>query len=422
MRTEANDTQKALARYRWPLHARPEQRDPDGDWAVWLILAGRGFGKTRTGAEWVREQVRGGARRIGLIAPTFADVRDIMVEGESGILAACWNGDTDLSGRLTGRPVYESTRRRVRWKNGAVALMFSAEEPERLRGPQHEAIWCDELAAWRNLERTWDVAQFGLRLGERPRTLVTTTPKPLALLRRLMDDKATVVTRGRSADNAINLAPGFVEHLQARYAGTPLGRQELDGELVDERAGALWTRRMIDEAAALPAEPVGRIVVAIDPPAGSGPRSDACGIVAAGLDRAGRAVVLADESARGLKPQDWAMRAVALYRRLDADCLLAEVNQGGDMVATVIRSVDPALVVKTVRASRAKWLRAEPVAMLYAGRRVRHAGRFPDLEDEMCDFGPGGLSSGRSPDRLDALVWAVTELVLGAGRPRIRDL
>ncbi len=310
----------------------------------------------------------------------------------------------------------------MRWKNGAVALMFSAEEPERLRGPQHEAIWCDELAAWRNLERTWDVAQFGLRLGERPRTLVTTTPKPLALLRRLMDDKATVVTRGRSADNAINLAPGFVEHLQARYAGTPLGRQELDGELVDERAGALWTRRMIDEAAALPAEPVGRIVVAIDPPAGSGPRSDACGIVAAGLDRAGRAVVLADESAHGLKPQDWAMRAVALYRRLDADCLLAEVNQGGDMVATVIRSVDPALMVKTVRASRAKWLRAEPVAMLYAGRRVRHAGRFPDLEDEMCDFGPGGLSSGRSPDRLDALVWAVTELVLGAGRPRIRDL
>lgn len=404
IRNEASDTQKAFARYRWPLHARPGQFGPDGDWAVWLILAGRGFGKTRAGAEWVREQVRHGARRIGLIAPTHADVRDIMVEGESGILAACWNGDTDHAGRFMGRPTYEKSRRRVIWKNGAVALLFSAEEPEWLRGPQHEAIWCDELAAWRNLERTWDVAQFGLRLGERPRTLVTTTPKPLALLRRLVADPATVVTRGRSHDNAINLAPGFIEHLEARYGGSDLGRQELGGEVIEERQGALWTRAMLEQAARQPAAELRRIV-------------------AAGLDTAGRTVVLADATARGLKPAEWAARAIALWRRLEADCLVAEVNQGGDMVTATIRTVDPAVPVKAVRANRGKWLRAEPVAALYQQGRVRHAVRLPELEDEMTDFGHDGLSTGRSPDRVDALVWAVSELLLTpAGVPRVRKI
>ncbi|PHP68360.1 ATP-binding protein [Zhengella mangrovi] len=419
-----NPLAKAFACHDWPLVGRRAQRPPDGDWSVWLILAGRGFGKTRAGAEWVRAQVRAGARRIGLIAPTAADARDVMVSGESGILKVCWPGDCDRDGRPTGRPVYEVSRRRLVWKNGAVAMLFSAEEPERLRGPQHDALWCDELAAWRNLDATWDMASFGLRLGHHPRTLVTTTPKPLALLRRLVADPNTAVTRGSTRDNARHLAAGFIEAVQARYGGTRLGRQELDGEIIGDREGALWNRDAIEAACARRFGAPARIVVAVDPPAASTRGSDACGIVAAGADVDGHATVLADASVQGVRPHEWAAAAIRLFHALEADCLLAEVNQGGEMVASVIASVDPGVPVKAVRATRGKFSRAEPVSALYQQGKVAHAARFAALEDEMCDFTAAGLSSGRSPDRLDALVWALSELLLsGPGRvPRIRHV
>jgi phage terminase large subunit-like protein len=265
--------------------------------------------------------------------------------------------------------------------------------------------------------------QFGLRLGRRPMQLITTTPRPTKLVKRLVADPEVIKTRLSTHENAVNLAAGFVAALKRRYGGTTLGRQELGGELIEDREDALWSRAMIEEAATQDAGEIGRIVVAVDPPATSRKTSDACGIVAAGLDGEGRAVVLADATLRAAKPQEWAAAAVGLFHRLRADCLLAEVNQGGDMVAAVIRAVDPAVPVKSVRARRGKWLRAEPVAMLYQQGRVRHAGRFSELEDEMCNFGANGLANGRSPDRVDALVWAIGELMPGGnGTPRIRDV
>lgn len=385
-----------------------------------MVVGGRGSGKTRLGAEWVNALVRGfppfsGGRRhmrIALVGETLGDVREVMVEGPSGIAAVSrWN-----------RPRYEPTRRRLLWDSGAVAHAFSSEDPESLRGPQFEAAWCDELAKWKNADACFDMLQFGLRLGEEPRQLVTTTPRPMPLFRRLLGDPAFTVTRMRTEENAENLAEGFIAAIRARYAGTRLARQELDGELIEDRPDALWSRAVLEAAAGVYGE-LRRIVVAVDPPATSRRTSDACGIVVAALDEADRAVVLCDATLAAARPQDWAERAVALYRDYEADCIVAEVNQGGDMVAAVLRTVDPAVPVKEVRASRGKWLRAEPVAALYAQGRVVHAARFPELEDEMCDFGPEGLSGGRSPDRVDALVWAVTELLLGrAGRPRIRNL
>ena len=385
-----------------------------------MVVGGRGSGKTRLGAEWVNALVRGfppfsGGRRhmrIALVGETLGDVREVMVEGPSGIAAVSrWN-----------RPRYEPTRRRLLWDSGAVAHAFSSEDPESLRGPQFEAAWCDELAKWKNADACFDMLQFGLRLGEEPRQLVTTTPRPMPLFRRLLGDPAFTVTRMRTEENAQNLAEGFIAAIRARYAGTRLARQELDGELIEDRPDALWSRAVLEAAAGVYGE-LRRIVVAVDPPATSRRTSDACGIVVAALDEADRAVVLCDATLAAARPQDWAERAVALYRDYEADCIVAEVNQGGDMVAAVLHTVDPAVPVKEVRASRGKWLRAEPVAALYAQGRVVHAARFPELEDEMCDFGPEGLSGGRSPDRVDALVWAVTELLLGrAGRPRIRNL
>ncbi|WP_455709954.1 DNA-packaging protein [Nitratireductor aquimarinus] len=388
----------------------------------WLVMGGRGAGKTRLGAEWVNALVRGlppfsGGRRYGrlaLIGETLTDAREVMVEGPSGVLAVSRGA----------RPRFEASRRRIVWENGAVAHLFSAEDPDSLRGPQFDAAWCDELAKWRLADATFDMLQFGLRLGERPRQLLTTTPRPIPLIRRLMDDPHVTVTRMRTDENRDNLAPGFIRAIRQRYAGTRLGRQELDGELIEDRPDALWTRAMLEAAGC--AERAGdlrRIVVAVDPPAASGRRSDACGLVAAGLDAAGHGVVLCDETVKGAKPQEWAARAVALYRRLVADCLVAEVNQGGEMVATVIATVDASVPVKAVRATRGKWLRAEPVAALYEQGRVRHAERFPALEDEMCDFGLDGLSGGHSPDRVDALVWALSELMLSNRRePRVRAL
>lgn len=388
--------------------------------ATWLVTGGRGAGKTRLGAEWVNALVRGlppftlgGLRygQIALVGETLGDVREVMIDGPSGIRTISRGN----------RPRFEATRRRLLWSNGAVAQMFFSEDPESLRGPQFDAAWCDEAAKWKHAEAAFDMLQFGLRLGRMPRQLITTTPRPTRLIKRLLADRTVMRTVMPTAENRKNLAPGFLGAVEARYGGSVLARQELMGELIEDREDALWSRAMIEEARLADAPELGRIVVAVDPPASARRTSDACGIIAAGLDGAGNAVVIEDATLRAARPQDWAARAVALYHRLQADCLVAEVNQGGDMVTAVIRTVDPAVPVKAVRASRGKWLRAEPVAALYAQGRVRHAGRFAELEDEMCDFGPNGLSAGRSPDRVDALVWAVGELMPGrAGEPRIR--
>lgn len=386
------------------------------------MLGGRGAGKTRLGAEWVNALVRGlppftanhgKYGRIALVGETLGDVREVMVEGPSGLMAVS---------RL-GRPRFEPSRRRLVWPNGAVAQVFSAEDPESLRGPQFDAAWCDEVAKWREAEAAFDMLQFGLRLGERPRQIMTTTPRPTRLIRRLIEDETVTTTLMRTADNAKNLAPGFLHAMERRYGGTRLGRQELDAELIADRPDALWTRAVLEAAAAgRPPDEFGRIVVAVDPPASANKASDACGIMVAGLDTEGRGVVLFDGTVKAAKPRIWAGRAVTLYHRYRADCIVAEVNQGGDMVAAVIATVDSRAPVKTVRANRGKWLRAEPVAALYEQGRVRHLARFPELEDEMCDFGPDGLSNGRSPDRVDALVWALGELMLARGsEPRIRD-
>ena len=409
-----------LASHEWVGHARGPQYRPGGVARNWLVVGGRGSGKTRLGAEWVDALARGfppfacGRRymRIALIGETLGDVREVMVDGPSGIATVSrWSP-----------PRYEPTRRRLLWDSGAVAHAFSSEDPESLRGPQFDAAWCDELAKWKNAQDCFDMLQFGLRLGTAPRQLVTTTPRPTPLFKRLIGDPHFTVTRMRSEDNAENLADGFIEAVRARYAGSRLARQELDGELIEDRPDALWNRAMLERAGG-GHEALARIVVAVDPPATARSTSDACGIVVAGLDAAGRAVVLRDATLRTARPADWAGRAVALYHEFEADCIVAEVNQGGDMVTAVLRTVDPAVPVKEVRASRGKWLRAEPVAALYAQGRVVHAARLPELEDEMCDFGADGLSGGRSPDRVDALVWAVSELLLGrAGRPRIRNL
>ncbi len=400
----------------WEFTGRPEQKPPEGDWRSWLVIGGRGSGKTRTGAEWVHALALGaGPRsdlRIALVAETLGDAREVMVDGASGI----WR----IARRM--RPEVEISRRRLVWPNGAIAQFFSSEDPESLRGPQFHFAWCDELAKWKYPDETYDMLQFALRLGAAPRELVTTTPRPLPLLKRLIAGRATRVSRLSTADNARNLAPGFIAALQDRYGGTRLGRQELDGELIEDREDALWKRERIEALTVKLTGPLRRIVVAVDPPAGTG-RESCCGIVAAGLEENGRAAVLADVSVEAASPAQWAQAVVRAYRRFEADRVVAEANQGGEMVAAVLRSIDAGLPLTLVRATRGKYLRAEPVAALYEQGRVVHAGRFSALEDQMCDFGPDGLSSGRSPDRLDALVWALTALLLErAGEPRVRGI
>jgi len=403
----------------WPLWARPDQMPPAGDWTVWLLIGGRGSGKTRAGAEWIRGMALGlapfadqPAGRIALVGETQAEVRDVMIEGVSGLLAVHppWE-----------RPTWLPSRRRIEWKNGAIAQVFTAEDPEGLRGPQFDAAWSDELAKWRYADATWDMLQFGLRLGDRPRQVVTTTPRPIPLIKRLVKDAATIVSHATTRMNAANLAPGFLDRIVGRYAGTRLGRQELEGDIIADRADALWHREALDLMRVKSAPAMRRVVVAVDPPASSSKHADACGIVVAGLDEAGAGYVLKDGSLRSVSPSAWAKRVVALYRRFVADMIVAEVNQGGEMVTQVLREVDATVPVQAVRATRGKWLRAEPVAALYEQGRVRHVGAFPELEDELCDFGVDGLSSGRSPDRLDAMVWALTALMLkGGGEPQVR--
>ena len=396
----------------WRAWARPEQIAPAGEWLTWLILAGRGFGKSRTGAEWVREEEQAGrATRIALIGETAKDTRDVMVEGPSGIIA-CYPPDE--------RPHYESSKARITFKSGAVATLFNATEPDQLRGPQFDCAWCDELAKWRYAQETWDMLQFGLRLGAHPRQVVTTTPRPIPVLRSVMADPTTVVTRGSTFDNLANLAPSFIRQVTAKYEGTRLGRQELNAEILDDLPGALWSREGIDATRIRPpaAPPeMRRIVVSVDPSGTRGVEDDgdSIGIVVAGLGVDGRGYVLADRTCK-LSPDGWGRRAVGAYREFQADRIVAERNFGGAMVEHVIRTVDAKVSFKEVTASRGKVARAEPVAALYEQGRVSHIGAFPDLEDQMVNIDAGGYVGNGSPDRADALVWAMTELMLGESR------
>lgn len=415
--------------YDFELWARDDQLAPSASqggvaWTAWLMLGGRGAGKTRAGAEWVRSIATAHALdgskllvttsppRIALVGETLGQARSVMVEGVSGLLAVH---------PPDARPLFEPSKRQLIWANGAVAQLFSAEDPESLRGPQFSAAWCDELCKWRRPEETWNMLQFGLRLGEAPRQVVTTTPRPLPLIKALLADPQTAVSRVATSANAANLAPSFLEAIVGRYRGTRLGRQELEAELLEDRPDALWPRALIETCRVAAAPELTRVVVAVDPPASSGPRADACGIVVVGLGRDARGYVLADVTEERARPLDWARAVIRTYRRYEADRIVVEVNQGGDLVETVIRQIDRCVPVRAVRATRGKWLRAEPVAALYEQGRVAHVGALPELEDEMSDFGPDGLSGGRSPDRVDALVWALTELLLRERpEPRVR--
>jgi len=391
----------------WPAVARPNQLPPPGDWwQIWLLLAGRGFGKTRTLAEWVCDQAASGqASRIALVAATAADARDVLVEGESGILAVAppWC-----------RPIYEPSKRRLTWPNGVIATTFSAEEPDRLRGPQHDAAVCDELASWSHPE-TWDMLQFGLRLGLKPRCLIATTPRPTKLLRELLarEGHDVVVTRGSSYDNKANLAPAFFAQIVKKYEGTRLGRQELNAELLEDTPGALWSQGLIDGTRISAAPELTRIVVAIDPAATSGEDADETGVVVVGQDKDGQGYVLADCSGR-YTPIEWARIAISAYRTHHADRIVAERNNGGDMVEATLRMVDQNVPVTTVWASRGKVTRAEPISALYEQGRMHHVGTFPQLEDQMTNFTSDfdREATGYSPDRLDAMVWAATELLV----------
>jgi predicted phage terminase large subunit-like protein len=391
----------------WPAVARPNQLRPPGDWwQIWLLLAGRGFGKTRTLAEWVCDQAASGqASRIALVAATAADARDVLVEGESGILAVAppWC-----------RPIYEPSKRRLTWPNGVIATTFSAEEPDRLRGPQHDAAVCDELASWSHPE-TWDMLQFGLRLGRKPRCLIATTPRPTKLLRELLarEGHDVVVTRGSSYDNKANLAPAFFAQIVKKYEGTRLGRQELNAELLEDTPGALWSQGLIDGTRISAAPELTRIVVAVDPAATSGEDADETGVVVVGQDKDGQGYVLADCSGR-YTPIEWARIAISAYRTHHADRIVAERNNGGDMVEATLRMVDQNVPVTTVWASRGKVTRAEPISALYEQGRMHHVGTFPQLEDQMTNFTSDfdREAAGYSPDRLDAMVWAATELLV----------
>lgn len=412
--------QRQEFRHHWQLWASPAQVPPACDWRIWLIMAGRGFGKTRAGAEWVRFIADHDPQaRIALVGATLGEVRSVMVEGESGILAISPRGR---------KPSFEPSLKRLVWPNGAQASLFAAGEPEALRGPQHSHAWCDEIAKWdlgsSRAEQAWDNLLLGLRLGEQGRVVATTTPRSVPLIHRLLDNDATgdvVVTRGRTRDNIENLPRTFIRSVKREYGKSLLGRQELDGELIADLPGALWTRALLEacrEAAA--SSPAARVVIGVDPPASA--HGDACGIVVCALGEDGLARVLADCSVEKASPEKWA-RAVATAARVwSADRVIAEANQGGAMVETVLRAADVALPVRLVHASRGKAARAEPVAALYEAGRVRHAGAFPRLEDELCGLLPGGeyQGPGRSPDRADALVWALSELMLGQkAAPRI---
>lgn len=409
-----SDDEAAALEFDWRFWGRPNQIAPDGDWDGWLFNAGRGSGKTRAGAEWVRAKVKSGARSIALIAPTTADARKVMVEGESGLLSVCWEHDRTDAGGHIGLPSYEPSNREVRWANGAIATTFSAEEPERLRGPAHDVIWADELAAWKRTRETWDMAMFGLRVGNHPQVMVTTTPKPLSILRELIADNNTVLSTGTTYDNIAHLAPSFLRKMRKKYEGTRLGRQELLAEILAEAENALWSRDMIEAARHTGELPeMKRIVVAVDPAITAKEDSDETGIIAAGLGKDDCGYVLRDVSGR-YSPGKWARKTVALFKDIEADRIVAEGNQGGEMVRHTIQTEWPNAPVTIVHASRGKAARAEPVAALYEQGRVKHVGHLMELEDQLVNWEP--LSGMASPDRLDALVWALTDLMIGKSR------
>lgn len=389
--------------FHWPFWARPNQLEPDGDWRTWLILAGRGFGKTRTGAEWVRDQVKKGARRIALIAETQRDLEKVMCEGDSGILGICSPEE---------RPYYQKKPVQLTFPNGAIALGFNATEPDQLRGPQFDVAWCDELAKWRYARETWDQLQFGLRIGDFPRCCVTTTPRAIPIIKEFIASSSVCVTRGVTNDNANNLAPSFVDEVTRKYAGTRLGRQELNAEILDDIPGALWTREMIDRTRVAELPEMRRVVVAIDPSGTNGSDDgDSIGIVVAGIGIDGRGYVIEDCSC-SLSPDGWARRAINAYYQHKADRIVAEVNYGGAMVESIIRSVDRSVSYKSVTASRGKILRAEPISALYEQGRISHCTGLEALEDQMMMMTSGGYAGEKSPDRVDALVWALTELMM----------
>lgn len=395
----------------WSFWARPSQLAPAGAWLCWMVLAGRGFGKTRMGAEWVRSKALDPQARIALVGATRAEARAIMVEGQSGVLNVS---------SLAERPLYEPSKQQLSWPSGALGYLYSADQPDQLRGPQHSAAWVDELAKFRQADALWDMLIMGLRLGAAPQAMVTTTPRPMALLKALVADSDTRVTRGSTWANARNLAPRYVEQMAARYEGTRLGAQELEGQLLEDIEGALWAYKDIEAARLKQAEPLTRIVVAIDPPVTAHAGSDACGLIVAGRDDAGHGYVLADVTLEQASPDEWARKAVEAYEHYAADRVIAEVNQGGDLVETVLRTQHARIPYRAVRATRGKNVRAEPVAALYEQGRIHHVGTFAALESQLCSFVPGQASS---PDRLDALVWAFTDLLLGRqAAPSLRPL
>ena len=415
--------------FEWLFWGRPEQFAPEGNWTNWLILAGRGFGKTRTGAEWVRANMCGSTplaagrwRHIALIAETAADARAVMVgDGKATSDPSAGSGLMQVHPK-DFLPTYEPSKRRLTWPNGAVASIYNGIEPDQLLGPQHDAAWCDELAKWQYAQEAWDQLQFGMRTGKNPQACITTTPRPTMLLKSIIADSGTVITRGSTFDNSTNLAPKFLEVIRRKYEGTRLGRQELEAEMLEDMEGALWKRSVIDalrlQEHDLP--PLVRIVVALDPPASSKDDSDECGLICAGLGEDGHAYVLDDVSGV-MAPNDWAREAISLLRARNGDRIIAETNNGGEMVENTLRMVDGNVPYSSVWASRGKVTRAEPVSALYEQGRVHHCGTFGKLEDQMCcftvDFDRSEM--GYSPDRLDALVWALTELMIeGAANER----
>ena len=406
--------------------ARPAQLEPEGNhWDYWIFNAGRGAGKTFAGANWVRHRVKSGDGHIACVAPTKGDVRRIMVEGESGLLRQCWKGDTTYKGKPIGYPVWQPTNNTMVWENGARATFYSAEDPDRLRGPNHHSAWCDEVSSWRNQQDVWDMLAFTMRSGRHPRILVTTTPKPTKLMRTLLKHPKAHITGGSTFDNAANLAPTFLEAVTTAYEGTRLGRQELYAEMLEEAEGALWTTELLDGCLREDitdkvefAKTLQRVVISVDPAITSNEESDMTGIIVAGVDVNGKGYVLEDCTGK-YTPQAWAAKAISLYHEYSADRIVAERNQGGEMVRATLSSEDETVPVRLVHASRGKFARAEPVSALYEQGKVFHARGLDELETQLRTWEP--LGSIGSPDRLDAMVWAITDLMLkGVARPTLR--
>jgi predicted phage terminase large subunit-like protein len=411
--SKLSDEEKLMVAKSWAFLARKNQiapREWGSDKPYWVIIAGRGYGKTRTGAETTLDHIEklGGQARVALLASISSDARDVMIEGESGLLACAHRRGLDCT--------YEPSKRRVTFKNGAIATSFTAEEPNRLRGPQHTFAWCDELSSWKYDQETWDMMMFGLRLGPCPMVVITTTPKPRALMRELLKSDKSVITRGSTYENKANLAPQFLKAIEARFEGTRLGRQEIYGDLLEDNPDALWQPSMIESTRihdVMDIEDLSfkynitRIVVAVDPAVTSGDKADETGIVVAGKCEDGTFLILDDQTCKDT-PEQWGRRVIDLYHKWNADRIIGEANQGGDLIESLLRNIDPSIPYKSVRATKGKRTRAEPISALYEQEKVRHVGCFEKLEDQMCMFTADNFDG--SPDRVDALVWALTEL------------